>query len=71
MKLSALRKQKKLTQKQLGDRIGVSQRAIASYEAAERRPSPEIALKLAEVFGWDTETMWKVLYAPDQTLTSP
>lgn len=46
--MAALRKQKKLTQEELGQIVGVAQRTIAAYEAGERRPSIEVARKLGK-----------------------
>lgn len=45
------RKEKKLTQSELGEMCGVAQRTIAAYESGERRPSPEVAKKIGEVLG--------------------
>lgn len=41
----------RLTQKQLGERVGVSQSSIALYETGERVPSLDTARRLAEVLG--------------------
>lgn len=49
-KLKELRKQNRLTQQQLGDRIGVTKSVISFYELQERSPSPEVLIKLAGVF---------------------
>lgn len=49
--LSNLRKQKNLTQKQLGEIIGVSDKQISKWEKGELLPSMENVQKLAEFFG--------------------
>ena len=46
-----MRKQKKLTQKQLASLIGVKNSIISFYEVGDRIPSPEIIIKLATVLG--------------------
>lgn len=60
--LGSIRKEKGLTQQQLADAVGVTKRAIASYESGSRRPSPAVAERIARVLGMDLETMWRVLY---------
>lgn len=56
--LAAKRKERKMTQAELGDRIGIAQRTVAAYESGERRPSIEVAMKLGEVL----EFPWAELY---------
>lgn len=50
-RLRELRKQKKLTQKQLATLIGVKNSIISFYEVGDRIPSPEIIIKLATTLG--------------------
>lgn len=54
-RLKELRLQAGLTQKQLADRIWVSKAAIGNYELSDRKPSPEIIVKLAKVFHVSTD----------------
>ena len=49
-RLKTLRKQKKLTQKQLATQINVKNSIISFYENGDRFPSPEIIIKLSAVF---------------------
>ena len=49
----AARDLKELTQRQLGDLVGVDVTTIGKYELNERRPSPEVAKKIAEVLDLD------------------
>ena len=49
-RLKELRLRAGLTQKQLGEQIGVTKSVISFYELRERTPSPEILIKLAMVF---------------------
>lgn len=43
------RKEKKLTQAELAQQAGCSQRAIAGYELGERRPSVQMAKKIGDL----------------------
>ena len=56
--LAARRREQKLTQAELGDKVGIAQRTIAAYESGERRPSIEVAMRLGEVLGFP----WAELY---------
>ena len=49
-RLKELRLQAGLTQKQLGERVGVTKSVISFYELRERTPSPEVLVKLAAIF---------------------
>ena len=62
MRLDEARKKHKLTQTALGEAVGVSQRAISSYEAGARKPSPIVAMKIAHVLGLTVAEMWEMLY---------
>ena len=62
MRLDEARKKHKLTQTALGEAVGVSQRAISSYEAGARKPSPIVAMKIARVLGLTVTEMWEMLY---------
>lgn len=54
-KLKELRKQKRLTQKQVADRIGLAVSAVSSYEAGNRYPSYDVLIKLARIFHVSTD----------------
>lgn len=45
-----LRKQKKLTQSQLGEKLGVSDKAVSKWENGAAKPSVDMLYKLAEFF---------------------
>ena len=49
-KLIELRKEKKLTQSDLAEVLGISRQAYSNYEAGKRQPDNETMLKLAEYF---------------------
>ena len=50
-RIRTLREKRKLTQKQLAERIGVSDSAIGMYESGERIPRDEIKVKISSVLG--------------------
>ena len=54
-KLKSLRLEKKLTQKQIADRIGLAISAVSSYESGTRYPSYDVLVKLARIFHVSTD----------------
>jgi transcriptional regulator with XRE-family HTH domain len=54
-KLRSLRMEKKLTQKQIAERIGLAISAVSSYESNNRYPSYEVLIKLARIFHVSTD----------------
>ena len=54
-KLRSLRIEKKLTQKQVADRIGLAISAVSSYESGSRYPSYDALIKLARIFHVSTD----------------
>lgn len=54
-KLKSLRLEKKLTQKQVADRIGLAISAVSSYESGCRYPSYEVLVQLARIFHVTTD----------------
>ena len=54
-KLKSLRIEKKLTQKQVADRIGLAISAVSSYESGTRYPSYDVLPKLARIFHVSTD----------------
>ena len=50
-RLKELRKEKRLTQKELADKINVSKITVLRWENGERQIKPEKAKKLADYFG--------------------
>lgn len=53
--LKELRQQAGLTQKQLGERLWISKATVSYYEQSLRYPSPEILVKIANVFHVSTD----------------
>ena len=54
-KLKSLRTDKKMTQKQVADRIGLAIRAVSSYESGTRYPSYDVLVRLAHIFRVSTD----------------
>ena len=54
-KLKSLRIEKKLTQKQVADRIGLAISAVSSYESGSRYPYYDVLVKLARMFHVSTD----------------
>lgn len=67
-RLVDLRKGKKLTQKQLADKLGISKNTVSSWERGDSEPSCTCTGELASFFGVSTD--WIILgVAPDETVT--
>ena len=49
--MARLRKEAKLTQAELAQILGVSQRMIAALESGERRPSVDLARRIGQELG--------------------
>lgn len=56
------RKARRLTQAELAQMLGVSQRAVAAWELRERRPSVPMARQLGAVLDFD----WPEIYEEDE-----
>lgn len=56
--LKEVRENKKMTQEELGDVLGLSQETISQYEAGTRTPNIHMAKKIAEFFGVKVEDIF-------------
>ena len=54
-KLKSLRTEKKLTQKQIADQIGLAISTVSSYESGSRYPSYDVLVRLAHIFHVSTD----------------
>lgn len=54
-KLKSLRKQKKLTQMQVAERLWVTKSIISAYESGIRYPSLDMLVKLAQTYSVSTD----------------
>lgn len=50
-RMAQLRKERKLTQTELAQVLGITQRMVAACESGERRPSPALAHRIDQVLG--------------------
>ena len=64
-RIRGLRKERKMTMKQLGEMLGVAERTVAQYETGKRQPDNETLLKLGEIFD---VTVGYILGADENTL---
>ena len=55
--IAECRKEKKLTQKQLGGRLNVTDRAVSKWETGQSDPSTANLIALAELFGLQPEEL--------------
>ena len=63
MKLEQLRKQNGLTQCKLAELLGISQACIGNYESGIRRPRPEVAQRISDLFGLTDKERWDMFYS--------
>ena len=54
-RLKELRTQAGLTQLQLAQRLGVTKSVISFYELSERAPSPDVLIRVAQIFHVSTD----------------
>ena len=50
---------KRLTQEQLALRVGISLRGYKTYEAGERIPRADVAIRIAKVLGTTVEALFQ------------
>lgn len=63
--LKELRKNKKISQKDLAEVIGIDQSAISKYERGVQLPELQIAMKISDFFG---VTLDELIYSKDFTV---
>lgn len=59
-KLKALRTAKKMSQKELAERIGIAKSVISFYESGDRFPSYDVFIKIARIFNVTTDYLLDV-----------
>ena len=55
-----------MTQQQLAERVGVTRQTIISIERGKYKPSIELALRLAHVFGVPIEALFELENAAEE-----
>lgn len=63
MSLKTMRKQHGLSRGDLASLLNVSNRTIAHYEEGTRRPRPEIAERIGDLFNLDGKELWSMFYS--------
>ena len=56
-KLKALRKEKKLTQKELAEQIGIKQNSYSDWETGKNEPNLENIVKLSKILDTSTDEL--------------
>ncbi|GAB2022918.1 helix-turn-helix transcriptional regulator [Pseudolactococcus yaeyamensis] len=56
-RLKSLRLEQKLTQKQIAEKLGISQQSYAQWENGKRKPSGETLQKLADFFDVSVDSL--------------
>jgi len=56
-RIQALRKERGISQKELGAMLGVSNKAVSKWENGESLPKTATILKMAELFGWNVSEL--------------
>lgn len=59
-RLKALRTAKKMSQKELAERIGIAKSVISFYESGDRFPSYDVLIKIARIFNVTTDYLLDV-----------
>lgn len=54
-KLRALRKESGMTQTELAQRLNITKAVVSYYEKLERTPSPDVLIRLADIFNVTTD----------------
>ena len=70
-RIKQLRIENKLTQQELGEKVGVSQRSIAFYEKEEKEPAYDILIKIANYFGVTTDFIFGITNNKDEVISKP
>ena len=65
-RLKELRLKAGLTQKQLASQVGVTKSVISFYELRERAPSPEVLVKLSNIFHVSTDFLLGIDRKPEK-----
>lgn len=69
-KVLELRTQKNMTQKELGEAIGVTHLSILKYEKGENKPRRKTLIKIAEYFNVSIDYFYEQQYEPMKGLVS-
>ncbi len=59
MDLKAIRKEKRMTQSEVAEAVGIKRLRYQTYESGKRQPKPEMAMRIAEVLDFDWTEFFK------------
>ena len=66
--LRELRIKSGMTQLQLADKVNVTKSVISYYEHTDKKPSPDVLIKFAEIFGVTTDYLLGIEKIPEAVL---
>ena len=67
-KLKALRTAKKMSQKDLADKVGVAKSVVSFYESGDRFPSYDVLIKISRIFNVTTDYLLNEDYDSDNDI---
>lgn len=70
-RITALRKQRKMTQEDVGELVNMSQRSVANWESGERSPSIPTLIELSEKFGVSVDYILGCSDVPEKAKKQP
>jgi len=70
-KIQALRKQHRMSQEQLADRLNISRQAVSKWETNESQPDIERLVEIGSLFNVTTDYLIKDGYTQTATVTPP
>jgi putative transcriptional regulator len=62
---------KELTQQEVADKVNISRVAYTNIENGVRRPSPEVAMRIAEALGFDWTRFYTEEMKPEERAVEP
>lgn len=65
MTFKELRVSNGLTQVQMAEMLGISQKSISMIEIGERKPSPRVIKRIKATFKLSANEMWEILYGEE------
>lgn len=65
MTFKELRVSNGLTQVQMAEMLGISQKSISMIEIGERKPSPRVIKRIKAAFKLSANEMWEILYGEE------
>lgn len=70
-RLKQLRTENKISQQELANRLGTVISSISMYESNERTPSPEILIKITNIFNCSLDYLFEITNNKNEVLKQP